>query len=264
MNKKLSLSLFQQPLVWESPKQNIVYFKGCIKAHLTALSKKQQETHVLVLPEMWSTGFSMALVKNAKEIGNLSLDFMVSTAVSYQVAVTGSTIFKNHTGVFNRLFFVYPDGTHLCYDKRHTFGMAGESKVCQNGATPVVIPYKGFKIFPLICYDLRFPVWARNTHNYDLLLYVANWPAPRIKAWDTLLKARAIENMAYCVGVNRTGKDPNGHIYPGHSGAYDPFGHTLAFSDKTTVLYVTLDKAPLIQARINFPFLQDRDAFSLE
>ncbi|MDB4605129.1 nitrilase family protein [Flavobacteriaceae bacterium] len=255
----LNLALLQFPLAWESPEDNICFFEKKI----TQAHSQNSQVDLWVLPEMWSTGFSMNLVKNARTIGANSLSFMIDLALKTQSAVAGSTVFEEDSKVFNRFFFVFPDGTYESYDKRHTFSMAGESEVYQKGTTHSIIQFKGFKIFPQVCYDLRFPSWSRNTHDYDLLLYVANWPAPRIHAWDTLLKARAIENMSFCVGVNRLGLDPNGHEYPGHSAAYDCFGKEMLFSNQEGVHLVSLNKESLEIARVNFPFLKDRDTYNL-
>jgi omega-amidase len=258
-NNQLHLSLLQFPLVWESPEQNILFFETQIRA----LSLSKTKPDIIILPEMWSTGFSMKLKDTAALMGQLSLSFMIQIAKETQMAIVGSTIFKEGAHSFNRLFFVYPEGHYECYDKRHTFGMAGESEVYNKGDKHLIVHYKGFRICPLICYDLRFPIWARNTNAYDVLLYVANWPAPRIHAWDSLLKARAIENMSYCIGVNRVGTDPNGHLYPGHSAVYNPFGDPLCFSDKEETIPISLDLERLKKARLDFPFLEDMDEFTI-
>ena len=256
---ELNIALLQYPLSWEAPHENISFFKKVI------LDPSMQGSLVdlWVLPEMWSTGFSMSLARQATAIGRESLAFMIAMATQTKKAVAGSTVYEQDAQVYNRFFFVFPDGEYVYYDKRHTFSMAGESEVYHRGSSHTIIQYKGFKIFPQICYDLRFPAWSRNTHEYDLLLYVANWPAPRIQAWDTLLKARAIENMAFCVGVNRLGTDPNGHLYPGHSAGYDCFGNEMVFSKEEGRLLLSLNKESLTAARAQFPFLEDRDAFDI-
>jgi predicted amidohydrolase len=166
---------------------------------------------------------------------------------------------------YNRLLFVHPDGVVESYDKRHTFTLAGENEVYSAGTQKLIVNYKGWKICPLICYDLRFPVWARNVENYDVLIYVANWPKVRIAAWDALLKARAIENMSYCIGVNRVGLDGNNHEYSGHSAAYDVLGKRLDTipTDKEAIEIVTLNKKDLEIYRMKLNFLEDRDEFSL-
>ncbi len=166
---------------------------------------------------------------------------------------------------FNRLFFVKPNGSTKHYDKRHTFTLAGENKIYTAGTKQLLVEYKGWKIYPQICYDLRFPVWNRNTMNYDMVLYVANWPKSRIYAWDTLLKARAIENMSYCIGVNRVGTDPKNE-YNGHSAAYNSLGEPISnlAPNEDSVEIVTLDKNHLIAIREKLQFLKDRDNFVLE
>jgi omega-amidase len=200
---------------------------------------------------------------NAKE-GEITLKWMKEVAREKNMALVGSISFNKKNKFTNRLFFIHPDGTSNSYDKKHTFTFAGEGEVYDSGKERFVISYKGFRICPLICYDLRFPVWARYRGDYDVLLFVANWPEPRIDAWDTLLKARAIENMSYCIGVNRLGEDDNAIRYPGHSAIYDPMGSQIVFSKKDEVLYASLGLKHLKDLRARFKFLEDRDHFSLK
>ena len=157
-----------------------------------------------------------------------------------------------------------PDGSYEQYDKRHTFTLAGEDRVYTRGTERLQVDFRGFTFCPLICYDLRFPVWSRNTDGYDVLIYVANWPSPRVSAWDTLLRARAIENMSYVLGVNRVGTDPTNHTYSGQRAAYDSLGNCLAFSEGEEILRVSLSKSHLQTTRESLRFLQDQDRFSLE
>ena len=166
---------------------------------------------------------------------------------------------------YNRCVFVEPDGEISTYDKRHTFTLAGEHKVYKAGIEKIIIDFKGWRICPLVCYDLRFPVWARNTDNYDLLIYVANWPKPRINAWDALLKARAIENMSYCIGVNRVGLDANNYEYPGHSACYNVLGERIDNipEKKEDIQVVTLNKSDIEHYRNKLNFLNDKDNFNL-
>ena len=166
---------------------------------------------------------------------------------------------------YNRLVCVEPSGVISHYDKRHTFTLAGEHKVYTAGTEKIIFNYKGWKICPLICYDLRFPVWARNVEDYDLLLYVANWPKIRINAWDTLLKARAIENMSFCIGVNRVGLDGNSYEYTGHSAAYDVLGNRIDTipENKEVTEIVVLEKEHIKKYREKLNFLNDKDDFSL-
>jgi predicted amidohydrolase len=215
---------------------------------------------------MFTTGFSMNASKLAETMDGDTLQWMISEAKKNNSALTGSVIISENGLYYNRLFFVYPDGSFETYDKRHTFTLAGEDKIYTAGSKRLIVAYKGWKICPLICYDLRFPVWARNTDEYDLLYYVANWPAKRINAWDALLKARAIENMTYCLGVNRVGLDANGHEYVGHSAAYDALGEQISTTDfeKELVVTIVLQKKHLDTHRARLQFLNDRDRFILE
>ena len=179
-------------------------------------------------------------------------------------AITGSLVIEENKNYYNRLVFIFPDGTIQHYDKRHLFTLAGEDKVYTAGKDKILIEYKGFKICPLICYDLRFPVFARNVEDYDILLYVANWPKPRINAWDILLKARAVENMSYVIGVNRTGMDDNGLEYIGHSQVVDFLGNYITEPQESEgVFIVAIDKKQLMETRHKLGFLNDRDAFEI-
>lgn len=215
---------------------------------------------------MFTTGFTMNASTLFEESEGETLQWMLSEAKQKNAAITGSIIIRENDHFYNRLFFVQPDGSYQCYDKRHTFTLAGEHKIFASGDKRLFIDYKGWKICPLICYDLRFPVWARNTIDYDVLIYVANWPSKRIAAWDALLKARAIENMSYCIGVNRVGLDGNGHEYTGHSAIYDVLGDQLSSEDFEVEFSetVVLSKIDLKKYRKHLQFLNDRDAFTLK
>ncbi|WP_298504163.1 amidohydrolase [uncultured Maribacter sp.] len=256
MNVELNIALIQIPLEWEEPNLNRTLIQNKIEA-------LKVDTDVVVLPEMFTTGFTMNPSSISVIEGNKTIAWMQRVAYENNVAIVGSIVFSELNKNYNRLFFVTPNREFWYYNKKHTFTLAGENKVYESGKDRLIINYKGFRFCPLICYDLRFPVWARNTENYDLLIYVANWPKPRVLAWDSLLKARAIENMAYCIGVNRIGTDNSGHQYSGHSAVYDCLGKTLAFSDKEEVLYATLSKTHLEKTRNKLKFLEDRDAFNL-
>ncbi|MEX0314312.1 MAG: amidohydrolase [Allomuricauda sp.] len=256
MNLKLELALIQSQLIWEDPEANRKLFNEKIDTI-------SQEVDLIVLPEMFSTGFTMNPENINVNEGIKTVEWMQEIAQQKNVALTGSIIFHENGYNYNRLFFVNPDGAFKYYDKKHSFTLAGEDKVFKAGNSKLILDYKGFKLYPLICYDLRFPVWARNVENYDALLYVANWPKPRIQAWDTLLKARAIENMAYCIGVNRIGSDGLGYEYSGHSAVYDVLGNQLAYSESEEILYATLDREHIESTREKLRFLEDRDYFSL-
>ena len=214
---------------------------------------------------MFSTGFSMDAAKLAEPSDGKTFQWMVSQAERKQAAFTGSFIVRENDTFFNRLFFVFPDGNFKKYDKKHTFTYANEHETYSKGAERIIVEYMGWKICPLICYDLRFPVWSRNTDAYDMLLYIANWPKTRTVAWETLLRARAIENMAYCVGVNRVGVDGENHEYIGHSAIFDVLGKQIsssAFDEFTET--VVLEKDHIEKNREQFQFLEDRDAFRLQ
>lgn len=264
MEKKqtLTIALIQADLLWEDPEGNRAIFEKKIQELPTA-------TDLVILPEMFTTGFTMNAATVAETMEGDTLVWMKKLAETHQMAVTGSVVIKEgeaeNERYFNRLLFVYPDGKIVKYDKRHTFTLAGEHTVYASGTEKIHIEFKGWSICPLICYDLRFPVWARNTEDYDLLFYVASWPKPRIGAWDALLKARAIENMSYTIGVNRVGEDINGHAYTGNTVAYDALGNCLEKNDKgeEAILLVTLDKKEQSALRDKFRFLDDKDIFTL-
>ena len=255
MEEQLKIALIQTPLIWENPEKNMELFSKKIDS-------VSSNVDLIVLPEMFTTGFTMTPEHIAISHTEETVHWMQQMALKSKSAIIGSVVFSEDACYYNRLLFVKPDASISCYDKRHTFTLAGEHEKYTAGNKILVENYKGFKICPLICYDLRFPVWSRNTHDYDILLYVANWPKPRIAAWDTLLKARAIENMSYCVGVNRIGTDPNGLTYSGHSSVYDALGNQLIISEKEEILELTLVKSKLVQARKSLPFLEDRDTFN--
>ncbi|KXN98137.1 amidohydrolase [Aequorivita aquimaris] len=257
MKTDLKITLVQSELVWENASANRELF-----------SKKFQtfegETDLIVLPEMFTTGFSMNAKKLAEPNDGDSLNWMISEARKHNCAITGSVIISENDKFYNRLFFVLPDGTYEKYDKKHTFTLAKENETYTAGKERLIVNYKGWKICPLICYDLRFPVWSRNTEDYDVLIYLANWPKVRTVAWDTLLRARAIENMSYCVGVNRVGFDGNDHEYVGHSAVYDVLGKQVSPSAFDEFIEtVTLSKEHIESNRKHLQFLNDRDKFTL-
>ena len=256
MEDKLSVALIQSHLFWENPIAN----RKAFSAKIDSISSK---IDMIVLPEMFTTGFTMKPDNIDENHGDNTLNWMKLMASKKEAAIVGSMLFKEGTQCFNRLLFVHPNGKVNSYNKKHTFTLAGEHQVYKAGNTKLLVDYNGFKICPLICYDLRFPVWARNVEDYDVLIYVANWPKPRVEAWDTLLKARAIENMSYCIGLNRIGLDGLGHEYNGHSAVYDVLGKQIAFSEKEEILYATLTKENIKINRAELKFLDDRDAFNL-
>jgi predicted amidohydrolase len=254
----MKISLIQTSLIWENAEANRANFEKLINSI-------QEETDIILLPEMFSTGFTMEPATVAETMDGETVKWMKIMAVAKNCAVAGSVVIEENGNYYNRFLFVLPDGEIKTYDKRHLFSLAGEAKAYTNGVDRLIIDYRGWKICPLVCYDLRFPVFSRNTEDFDLLLYAANWPQPRILAWDTLLKARAIENMCYVAGVSRIGQDNNGHNYPGHSQVVDYLGaNIVAPSENEGVFTVVLDKGNMLETRKKFDFLSDRDSFSLQ
>jgi predicted amidohydrolase len=258
MSQTLKISLIQTPLVWEDPLANLHAFDKKLEALYGT-------TDLVIIPEMFTTGFSM---KPENIASSYSIyDWMKDHAVAGDFAIYGSVMFLKDSGQYcNRGIFMKPDGDFTIYDKRHTFTLAGESNIYDAGGKPVLAIYKDWTFNLQICYDLRFPVFARNVQDYDVVIYVANWPVPRVNAWDALLKARAIENMAYCIGVNRIGTDGTGMDYSGHSQVYDVLGHEMIQHPWETeeTQTVTLDKEHIKLYRAKLKFLEDRDAFTLE
>ena len=259
MQDTLKIAIIQSCLVWENPEGNRTQFAKKIESISEAVD-------LILLPEMFTSGFTMHPENVFETMEGATIKWLQKLAMEKQSAIGGSLVIKENDVFYNRFVFVKPDGSIETYDKRHTFTLAGEDKVYKAGTKKVIVDYKGWKLCPLVCYDLRFPVWARNAENYDALIYVANWPKPRIDAWNTLLKARAIENMSYCVGSNRVGNDANGHEYSGHSAAYDGVGKLLtSFEDNIEgIEVVSLDKEHISTIRNKLKFLNDRDSFTVK
>jgi predicted amidohydrolase len=255
---ELRVGIIQSGLHWEDPVANRQMFESKISSLVS-------DSDLVILPEMFTTGFSMNAPDLAEEHEGTTLEWMRTLAADKNTAITGSIIVMDEGRYYNRLYFVFPDGSYDWYDKKHTFTLAGEHRTYTAGNQKLIVNYHGWKICPLICYDLRFPVWARNTEDYDLLLYVANWPKKRISAWDALLRARAIENMSYCIGVNRIGADGNNHEYVGHSAVYNVLGDLISTRDNESEFSetVVLSKAHIKTTRKQLQFLEDRDAFNL-
>lgn len=228
-------------------------------------------TDLVVLPEMFTTGFTNAAAELAEPMNSRTFRWMKQMASQLQAVVLGSYIVREQQQFYNRLLWIEPDGAFAHYDKRHLFRMSDEHTVFSPGTDLLIRSWKGWRICPLICYDLRFPVWSRNQTSeagelsYDLLIYVANWPAARSQAWQTLLQARAMENVSYVVGVNRVGTDGNQVAYDGSSAAID-FQGNLLFSEKDTevVTTQTLSMKALREFREKFPVHQDADGFSIK
>ena len=261
MQDQLKVAIIQSNLVWEKPKQNRKNFSEKI-----ATININTAVDLIVLPEMFTTGFTMNPQDVAEPMDGKTILWMQKTALETNAAIAGSIVISEDKKYYNRFVFVEPNGNITFYDKRHTFTLAGEDKVYDSGKEKIVLDYKGWKICPMVCYDLRFPVWARNTENYDVLIYVANWPKPRVLAWDTLLKARAIENMSYCIGVNRIGEDKEHNEYCGHSAVYDILGNNITpiKPNKEHIELVTLERNQINYYRNKLKFLDDRDYFTFE
>ena len=259
MEEQLKIALIQSDIVWENPKQN----RSLFREKINAITKP---VNLIVLPEMFTTGFTMNAKAYAETMTETTVLWLQKLASDKNAAIIGSIIIEEKNNFYNRLLFVHPNGKIEHYDKRHTFTLAGEDKVYTAGSDKQIIEYKGFKICPLVCYDLRFPVWARNTEDYDVLIYVANWPKPRINAWDALLKARAIENMSYCIGVNRVGQDHLQNDYCGHSAIYDVLGNSISTikPNKEQAEIVVLERKHINFYRNKLKFLDDRDLFTLK
>jgi omega-amidase len=253
----MKVALIQSALVWENPEANRTYFEEKINS-IT------EEVNLIVLPEMFTTGFTMNPSAVAETMEGKTVVWMQSLAKAKNAAITGSVVIEENSNFYNRMLFVFPSGKIEHYDKRHLFTLAGEDKVYSRGIQKLIVDYLGWKICPFVCYDLRFPVFSRNVENYDLLLYVASWPKTRIKAWDSLLAARAIENMSYTIGVNRTGEDKNGYAYVGHSQVVDFLGeYILEPKELDGIFFVELNKEKMIETRSKLDFLSDRDAFEI-
>ncbi|MGC6431783.1 MAG: amidohydrolase [Jejuia sp.] len=258
MQEEFKVALVQTNLVWENPKQN----RNNLTHKINAITEK---VDLVILPEMFTSGFTMQPENVAETMQGKTVLWMKELASKMQAAVTGSIVISENGNYYNRLIFADPNGEIFKYDKRHTFTLAGEDKVYNPGKHKEIIEYKGWKICPMICYDLRFPVWARNSELYDVLLYVANWPIPRIDAWNTLLKARAIENMSYCIGVNRVGTDGVNIQYNGSSAVYDVLGKKLSDIElhKEDIAILTLSKSHIKNYRRKLKFLMDKDNFKI-
>jgi predicted amidohydrolase len=256
--EQLHITLIQPDIVWEDKVANLLQYEQMIAG--IAGPK-----HLVALPEMFSTGFSMAPERLAEPMDGPTVKWMADIAVKYRCILTGSLIIEEEGKYYNRMLWVQPDGNVWVYDKRHLFAYGSEDKHYTRGETRLIAQVNGWRINLQVCYDLRFPVWARNQGDeYDVILYVANWPEPRSLAWKTLLQARAIENMCYVVGVNRVGVDGKNNNYTGDSSVFGPLGEKIWQQTNGVACYtITLEKEVLHKIRSNFPFLNDADKFLL-
>ncbi len=259
----LSVSVIQAPIAWNDKPKNLEHFTKEIE-------KLKKQTHLIVLPEMFATGFTMDTELVAETMDGNVMQWMKKQAAVAECVITGSIVIKEKGKFYNRLVWMRPDGSYETTDKRHLFRMAGEHDYFTAGRKPLVVELNGWKIRPLICYDLRFPVWSKNRlidgeYEYDLLIYVASWPASRSYAWKSLLMARAIENQAPCIGVNRIGKDGKGIPHSGNSMVLDCKGRSLLSipPNKPFTGTAVLDYSELEAFRKRFAVGLDWDNFTI-
>jgi predicted amidohydrolase len=257
VDNKLNLTIIQPDIIWGDIDANL--------KHLDILiSGNNSPSDVILLPEMFSTGFSMDTKNLAETNQGKAFKWMLNISAKFKTAITGSIIYTENNKFFNRLYWINPDGESYSYDKRHLFGMGREDEFYEPGNKRLILQYKGWRICPLICYDLRFPVWSRNNNDYDLLVYVANWPAARNQVWNILLRARAIENQCFVAGVNRVGRDGENIHYIGESCVIHPKGYLSKGIHEPIeqALNYTIDLQELLDFRKKFPVLNDADNIS--
>lgn len=257
-NESLQVALVQAELKWRDPAAN--------RDHLQQLiGSCAQDSDVCVLPETFTTGFLGDQPSSEEGMDGATVEWMSRWAGEFNTVITGSAVIISAQGRRNRLLWVEPDGRVRFYDKRHLFAFGGENERYVAGRERVVWSYRGWRFCPQICYDIRFPVWCRNQDDYDVMLVVANWPTPRVDAWSSLLKARAIENQCYLLAVNRVGEDGKGIQYPGNSVAHDGFGaELLKLGDSERTENICLSGAALDDWRGRFPFQEDADTFTID
>jgi predicted amidohydrolase len=258
MKQNLNLSLIQSNLFWEDVDKNLLHFEELISTI--------SETNIILLPEMFNTAFCPKSNHLAETMEGKTVSWMKEISKMKGCAISGTLMIKDGEKVFNRLVWISKNGTIHTYDKHHLFSLIKEERYISKGEGRLIVEEDGWKICPLICYDLRFPVFSRNDVDYDVLIYLANWPVKRIESWDTLLKARSIENQCYTIGVNRAGEDGNGITFNGHSKVFDAFGKEILSSTENKVevlkIEISLDDLKLKRRQMNF--LQDRDDFTLQ
>jgi predicted amidohydrolase len=255
----MKISVIQPDIAWEDKSRN---FQNLTKLLYPLYNK----TDLIILPEMFNTGFTMKPVEHGESFHGETFRWMKDIAEKGNFGICGSYIVKEDANFFNRWVLVSPDNEDWSYDKRHLFSMGGEDKLFSSGKTRVLISFRGIRIIPFICYDLRFPVWSRNRNEYDLIIYAANWPEIRKNVWSTLLKARAIENQCYVAGSNRTGTDGEGIKYCGESMIINPRGEPIEFADtdKECIISAELSITELADFRKKFPVFNDADDFTIE
>lgn len=251
----LTIALIQMELAWEDWEAN----RDQAEIHLRGLSS---DVDLVLLPEMFGSGFTMRPARVAQKMDGPAAVWMAEMSQHLNATIMGSLVIEDDGAYYNRLLSVHADGTINYYDKRHLFSYAKENENYSAGTHRLIDTVRGWRVCPLVCYDLRFPVWSRNSDDFDLLVYVANWPGPRIAAWEALLKARAIENLCYTAGLNRIGTDANDISYPGLSSVYDHTGVLLhRCGDLEEVAVVRLDRQKMLDFRAAYNFLADRDIY---
>lgn len=255
----MKVAVIQLNLYWEQPEKNFQQLEQ-------KLSAVESDTQLVLLPEMFTTGFSMNPSKLAEKYPGKTVEWMKRMAEKHGFAITGSHIAESDSKYYNRMVFVYPNGEIRTYDKRHLFRMAKEDQYYTAGNERVIVSHAGWRLLLAVCYDLRFPVWLRNRNDYDVMLLVANFPERRRYAWNSLLVARAIENQAYVVACNRIGVDGNQVNYSGDSQVVDPMGQMVALAKPNAeeVIYANLNREYLNDLRTNFPVHFDADSFKIE
>ncbi len=256
--ENLKVTIVQTEIFWQNVEENLNHIESLIK-------QKTLSTDLILLPEMFNTGFTMEPEKVSEDMNGVTVNFLMRMSREVNADIAGSIAVKENGLYFNRIIWVKQGGEIFTYDKRHLFRMAGEEKVFSSGNSHLTVNLKGWRIRPFICYDLRFPVWSRNSGvEYDLAIYSANWPAKRDFHWETLLRSRAIENQCYVAGVNRTGSDGNGIAYNGKSTMIDYYGNILYTADDSESVYtIELSHSELLAYRESFPAWMDGDEFTL-
>ena len=253
----MNVALIQTNIIWENPAEN----RSVLEAKINSITN---DIDLLILPEMFTSGFTMNPSSVAETMQGTTIFWLKNIAKAKNCAITGSLVITENKNFYNRMVFVFSDVEIQYYDKKHLFTLAGEDKVYTSGTEKVLVNYNNWKICLQVCYDLRFPVFSRNTENYDLLIYVASWPKVRTNAWDILLKARAVENISYVIGVNRIGTDNNNFEYIGHSQIIDELGNFIIKPTENEGVFIAdLEKNKMIETRKKLNFLEDRDYFDL-
>jgi len=255
--KDINISLVQTALIWQQAKANCDHLSQMLSEH-------NQKTDLIVLPEMFNSGFTLDATKVSETMSGETINWMKQIAQTHDAAVTGSLVIRENEQNFNRMVIAYPDGQCQWYDKKHLFRMANEQQRYAAGSQRVIVNWRNWRIALYVCYDLRFPVWCRNQNDTDLMLFVASWPGVRAYPWKTLLSARAMENLCYVCGVNRIGTDANNIDYTGDSAVLDMAGNELCkMTDEDRVQTVSLSGAELLRFREKFPAHLDADNFNV-